>query len=47
MEPRTVLEGTVRRYDYHPYFSLSVLWRPMQSIKTTLEDDYGTVTLNP
>jgi hypothetical protein len=47
IEPRTITEGAVRKYDYKPYFTLSVLWRPMQSIKTTVEDKYGTVTLNP
>lgn len=35
------------RYDYSPHFTLSVVWRPMQSIKTTVEDKYGDFVLNP
>jgi hypothetical protein len=32
---------------YQTQFSLSVLWRPMQSIKTVIEDKDGVITLNP
>jgi hypothetical protein len=32
---------------YETKFSLSVLWRPMQSIKTSISDDDGVFTLNP
>ena len=35
------------KYDYSPYFSMSVVWRPMASIKTKIEDKYGEFTLNP
>ena len=35
------------KYDYSPYFSMAVVWRPMASIKTKIEDKYGEFTLNP
>ncbi|AEE16282.1 hypothetical protein [Treponema brennaborense] len=47
IEPRIITDGSLKRFDFSPYFTLSVLWRPMQSIKTTIEDKYGTFTLNP
>lgn len=34
-------------YDYSPYFSISVAWRPLSSIKTQIVDDYGEWELNP
>ena len=33
-------------YDFSPYFSLSVVWRPMDSIKTKIADKYGDFVLN-
>jgi hypothetical protein len=47
IEPRLIRDKTPYYYDISPYFTISVLWRPMQSIKTTVEDKYGTFTLNP
>lgn len=47
IEPRLVTEsGNKRRYDFSPYFSLSVVWRPMDSFKTKIEDKYGEFVLN-
>ena len=45
--PRIISEGGKRFYDFSPHFTLSVVWKPMNSMKTTIEDKYGTVTLNP
>lgn len=45
--PRVITENGVKKYDFSPYFTLSVLWKPMESMKTTIEDEYGTFTLNP
>lgn len=34
-------------YDYSPYFSISVAWRPLASMKTEIVDEYGEWELNP
>ena len=47
ISPRIVTENGKRFYDFSPYFTLSVVWKPMNSMKTTIEDKYGTITLNP
>ncbi len=47
VSPRIVSEDGRNTYDFSPHFILSVLWKPMNSMKTTIEDKYGTVTLNP
>lgn len=47
LSPRLVTENNVKRYDFSPYFTISVLWRPMDSIKTKVVDKYGTWELNP
>lgn len=47
MEPRYVTRPDGRPYyDFSPYFSISVVWRPMESIKTEVLDEYGTWKLN-
>lgn len=47
IEPRLVTEsGSKKHYDFSPYFSLSVVWRPMESFKTKIEDKYGELILN-
>ena len=47
VEPRLVTEsGNKKHYDFSPYFSLSVVWRPMDSFKTKIEDKYGEFILN-
>ncbi len=48
IEPRIITETNgSKSFDYSPYFTLSILWKPMAGIKTTIEDDYGEFTLNP
>lgn len=34
-------------YDFSPYFSISVVWRPLESMKTQIVDEYGEWKLNP
>ncbi len=36
-----------KEYNYHPYFTLGVVWRPMSALKTNVVDEYGTWKLNP
>lgn len=33
-------------YDFSPYFSLSVSWRPLSGMKTEIKDEYGEWSLN-
>lgn len=47
IEPRLITSPSgMRSYDFSPYFSISVIWRPMESIKTEVLDEYGTWQLN-
>ena len=46
VSPRLVTSGAKKYYDFSPYFSLSVVWRPMDSIKTKIADKYGDFVLN-
>ena len=34
-------------YDFSPYFSIGVVWRPLGSMKTQIVDEYGEWKLNP
>lgn len=43
IEPRLVTPTTGSKYyDFSPYCSISVVWRPMDSMKAEIVDDYGT-----
>lgn len=47
VSPRLVTsDGGKKYYDFSPFFSLSVVWRPMDSIKTKIADKYGDFVLN-
>ena len=47
ISPRLVTSNDGKKYyDFSPYFSLSVVWRPMDSIKTKIADKYGDFVLN-
>ena len=47
ISPRLVTNSdNSKSYDFSPYFSLSVVWRPMDSIKTKIADKYGDFVLN-
>lgn len=41
-EPRIKTENGKQYYDFSPYMSISISWRPMNSFKTEIIDDYGT-----
>lgn len=41
MEPRLITEDGKRSYDFSPYITISILWRPMSAMKTEIIDDYG------
>lgn len=45
--PRLKTDKKPYYYDYSPYFSISVVWNPMKSLKTQIVDEYGTFQLNP
>jgi len=49
VKPRLLTDETTSRkyYDFSPLFTISVAWRPMGAMKTTVEDKYGEWTLNP
>ena len=49
LKPRLLTDDTTSKkyYDFSPYFTISVAWRPMGAMKTTVEDEYGEWTLNP
>ncbi|MBQ7157950.1 MAG: hypothetical protein IJS09_00795, partial [Treponema sp.] len=34
-------------YDFSPYFTISVVWRPLEGMKTQVVDEYGEWKLNP
>ena len=40
-------DGKSSYYDFSPYFSISVAWRPLASMKTQIVDEYGEWELNP
>lgn len=48
IEPRLVTKASSEKYyDYRPYFTISVVWRPMTGMKTKIVDEYGDWELNP
>jgi hypothetical protein len=47
IKPRLVTTTSSKYYDFSPYFTISVAWRPMQGMKTEIVDDYGDWELNP
>jgi hypothetical protein len=42
MEPRLLTENGKTQYDFSPYITIGVVWRPIEAIKTQIVDDYGT-----
>ena len=47
IEPRLLTEKGVTKYDYSPYISVSVVWKPMSAMQSNIVDEYGSVKLNP
>ncbi|MBP5442568.1 MAG: LPS-assembly protein LptD [Treponema sp.] len=45
--PRLITTGGRREYNFDPYMTVSIVWRPMGGIKTEIVDEYGDVKLNP
>ena len=41
IEPRVITENNTKRYDFQPYFSIGIVWNPMDSMKTEIIDEYG------
>ena len=41
IEPRIITENGRKIYDFKPYITIGVVWNPMESMKTTIIDDYG------
>ena len=46
ISPRLIEEENSSHYDYSPYFTFSVIWKPVSGIKATITDEYGDVKLN-
>ena len=42
VEPRLITENGVTQYNFDPYITIGVVWRPIEAIKTQIVDDYGT-----
>ena len=47
IEPRLITKDGRKNYDFSPYFSIGVVWNPMESMKTEIVDEYGEWQLNP
>lgn len=45
--PRLVTYAGGQRYDFNPYVTISVVWHPLDAMKTTVVDEYGDWQLNP
>ena len=41
IEPRVVTENGSKYYDFSPYITIGVVWNPMDSMKTSIIDEYG------
>ncbi len=46
IKPRLLTDNGKSYYDFSPYFTISVAWRPMSSMKTEITDNYGEWQLN-
>lgn len=47
IKPRLLTENGKSYYDFTPYMSFSIVWKPLEGIKTSIVDDYGEWKLNP
>ena len=45
VEPRLITEQGTKRYDFNPYLTIGVVWNPMESMKTSIIDEYGEWSL--
>ncbi|MBQ5471828.1 MAG: LPS-assembly protein LptD [Treponema sp.] len=46
IEPRLVTENSSKYYDFSPYLTIAITWRPMSSMKAEIIDKYGEWSLN-
>lgn len=47
VEPRLITENDGKKhYDFDPYITINITWRPMGAMKTEIIDDYGEWKLN-
>ena len=42
--PRLLTENNETYYDFNPYLTIGVVWKPMESMKTQIKDNYGDWT---
>ncbi len=47
VSPRLIKDTVPYYFDFSPYFKLSVVWKPLSSMTTTIADEYGKFILNP
>jgi len=47
LEPKLITDTIPYRYDFSPYFTIAVVWKPMNNFKAEIKDEYGEWTLNP
>jgi lipopolysaccharide assembly outer membrane protein LptD (OstA) len=47
VKPRLLTTNGIKSYDFSPYFTIAVIWKPLSSMKTEILDDYGDWQLNP
>ena len=45
VSPRLTTSGGRKQYSFDPYFTLSVVWKPLPGIKTQVTDEYGTLKI--
>lgn len=41
VEPRLITEDGKKKYDFNPYITISIVWRPVSAMKTEIVDKYG------
>lgn len=41
IEPRMIVENGRKMYDFNPYMTIGIVWNPMESMKTSIVDEYG------
>lgn len=46
ISPRLINEYGRKRFDFKPYFSLSIVWKPVSHFKTRVVDEYGAWKVN-
>ena len=42
--PRLVTKDGKTEYDFNPLVTIGVVWKPMESMKTQIKDNYGDWT---